>query len=126
MAGPIAVTYGFADTWRNTTPTAITKVPKRNTGKECNLAAGIKIKLPIAIRIRPAITVILYPILSIILPVGTDIKGYAIKNADDNNCAPNSDNPNIALTGAVSVTMKVVAKPKMKKIAPKTEMPKKA
>jgi hypothetical protein len=46
-----------------------------------------------------------------------------MKNADDNNCAPNSERSKIAFTGALSVMMNVVAKPKMKKMAPKTDMP---
>jgi hypothetical protein len=46
-----------------------------------------------------------------------------MKNADDNNCAAHSGKPKIALTGAVIVTMKVVAKPKIKKMAPKVDMP---
>ena len=74
-SGPSAVTYGFAATCNNTTPVARTKVPIKKIGKDGNLAAGIKIKLPSAIKNRPAITVYLYPILSISFPAGIDIIG---------------------------------------------------
>jgi hypothetical protein len=46
-----------------------------------------------------------------------------MKKAEASNWAPNSERPKISLMGADNVTINVVANPKMKKMAPKADIP---
>ena len=87
------------------------------------MAAGKKSKLPIAIRSSPKITIRLYPIFFVRFPAGIENTRYAIKKEDARSCAEVSVRPKIAFTGALRVTIKVVAKPKIKKMAPKAVIP---